>query len=124
MADVGGASNGVPVLFTVTIGIVSAVTSAILTWFGNILVMREKFISKGECRQCQKTAEREGELEIKALEVKMGNFETALKSVKDQQESMQETVGTLDERTFKIFGMTSEIHGHLFGPGNASKAGS
>ncbi len=114
MADMGGTSNGLPVALTVGVGIASAVVSSILTWFGNVLVMREKFISKGECAQCQKVAEREGQLEIKALETKIGSFES-------WQCRMEDTVGKIGDQSVKSFGMISEIHGHLFGPSNGSK---
>ena len=81
--------------------VLGGVIGAMVGWFGNLIYMRDKFVSAKQCETCKSTTVATETIQINAL----GGRMTAV----------EECVGDLFKQSKENHGMIREIHGILKG---------
>jgi hypothetical protein len=89
MADVGSAEGHSLTVWV--IGVASVVVSACITWFVNILYMRDRFVSKSECAECKQNS-------------------------KDRADRIEACLDEQGKQSIETFGLVKEMHGRMLGP--------
>ena len=80
-------------------GVLGAMIGAIITWFANVIYMRDKFISTKQCGDCKTSSAVTESLKVQALEGRMVAVELC--------------VGDLYKQSKDNHGLICEIHGML-----------
>ena len=90
MVDMSGAGQG---------GAIGAVMGTVIGWFGNLLYMRDKFVSTKQCDNCKQSAAATETILVKGLETRV--------------EGLESCVNDLYKQSKENHGMICEIHGLL-----------
>ena len=80
-------------------GVIGAFLGVMFGWFGNLLYMREKFVSTKQCCDCKQSSATTEIILVKGLENRVGSIELC--------------VGELFKQSKENHGMIREIHGML-----------
>ena len=94
MADPAGSGAGEHIL-----SVVGWALGVVIGWFGSVLYMRDKFVSKDGCKECHEHTSTQESLQIQALNSRMTAVENC--------------VGKLFEQSTANYGLITEIHGFI-----------